>query len=140
MLIYADASDIEAEPWEIATPPPNINRLLASASMLVRSATINDVYATDETGLPTDPTVVSAFRDAVCAQVVTWMDLAINPSTGAATAGKAATSKSIGSASISYAGAGIAAAERAKVTTALTPDATQILQHAGLGTATPRSW
>ncbi|WP_445396444.1 hypothetical protein ACSMX9_22595 [Streptomyces sp. LE64] len=51
------------------TPPPDIHRQLARASEDVEDALLTAVYAVDALGMPTDPDVLTALADAVCAQV-----------------------------------------------------------------------
>lgn len=52
--------------------PTNIDSLLRRASHQVESHIRAAVYATDEDGLPTDPAVKEALRDATCAYVAYW--------------------------------------------------------------------
>ncbi|WP_367128325.1 hypothetical protein [Saccharothrix sp. HUAS TT1] len=55
---------------------------LARASERVDELLLTAVYEVDTNGLPTDPTVVAALRDAVCAQVGWWAETGTSP-TGA---------------------------------------------------------
>jgi hypothetical protein len=134
VLVYATTGDLTT--WTGATPPVNAVALLRSASMLVRRATMTAVYDVDIEGRPTNPAILGAFRDATCSQAATWAALGVDPVTGAAAGGKVASSKSLGSASVAYADAGLAAAARAKAATQLTTEALLILGDASL-TGTP---
>jgi len=65
MRQYATAADYAAWlPGGTAT-----DRELGLASLVVDGALAGVVYLTDDTGLPTDPAVAAALRDAVCAVV-----------------------------------------------------------------------
>ncbi|GGR80936.1 hypothetical protein GCM10010252_19310 [Streptomyces aureoverticillatus] len=65
--VYATPEQLAA--WTGKPAPADAERLLARASEDVDSALIRAVYLTDDAGMPTNPTVIVAFRDAVCAQV-----------------------------------------------------------------------
>lgn len=65
--IYATPEQLTA--WTGKPAPPDADRLLARASEDVDDALTTALYATDSTGMPTDPIVTAAFSDAVCAQV-----------------------------------------------------------------------
>lgn len=142
MLVYATATDLAALPWSITPAPGGVDRLLWSASALVTTATRSAVYAVDEEGMPTDPAILAAFRDATCAQVSTWVALGIDPAAGGADAatatGRIVTSKSLGPASFAYAGVDAAVARRAAAATRPVDDARAILDQAGLLTSSPR--
>ena len=129
MLIYATSDQLAT--WLGIAAPTNAATLLRSASILVHRATMTAVYDIDvATSLPTDAALVEALRDATCSQVSTWIALAIDPAKGAAGA-KVVTSKSIGSASITYA-VTAAAQAMANATTDLSQEALLILAQAGL--------
>jgi hypothetical protein len=132
VLIYATPADLAAPPW--SSNPTNAAALLRAASGLVTAATRGAVYAVDADGMPTAPLIVTAFRDAVCSQAVTWAALGIDPAAvGIETGtGRVVASKGLGSASVSYAGADAAAARRVQVATSLTAEALGILEAAGL--------
>lgn len=55
---------------------PEATRLLTSASKLISRATMTSVYDTvrDGSGMPSDPDVLGAFRDATCAQALWWLE------------------------------------------------------------------
>jgi len=133
VLIYATSAELTT--WGV-TPPTNATTLLRSASILVHRATMTAIYDVDPvTSLPVDAALVEALRDATCSQVATWSALAIDPAKGAAGA-KVVTSKSIGSASVSYANAqaisNSAVSALADATTSLSQEALLILADAGL--------
>jgi len=133
VLIYATSAELTT--WGV-TPPTNVTALLRSASVLVHRATMTAVYDVDVvTSLPTDADKVAALSDATCSQVGTWIALAIDPAKGAAGV-KVVTSKSIGSASVSYANAqassDAAVSALADAATSLCQEALLILAQAGL--------
>ena len=129
MLIYATSAELTT--WLGVAAPANATTLLRSASILVHRATLTAIYDVDAAGLPTDADQLAAFRDATCSQVATWIALALDPAKGAAGAAKVVTSKSIGSASITYA-VTAAAAAMANAATDLSQEALLILADAGL--------
>jgi hypothetical protein len=65
--VYATSADYTQ--WSGQAAPSDIERLLARASEDIDDALIAAVYDTDGSDMPTDPEVVDAMRDAVCAQV-----------------------------------------------------------------------
>lgn len=136
MLVYADTTDLATEPWSITDPPANVGRLLASASRLVGHAIRAAVYATDDTGMPTDQAVRDAVRDATCSQVTTWVSLGIDPAQAGIDTTKVVQSKSIGSGSVTYDTAGASSVtamqQRGRLSTRLTDEAASILADAGL--------
>lgn len=128
-LLYATTADLTA--WTGLPVPDNADRLLRAASMLVRGATRTAVYSTTPAGLPRDEDVAEAFRDATCAQAEAWAQQDIDPDNP--TAGpRVAQSKSIGSASVTYADAGQIVGSRADAARTLGPTALAILADAGL--------
>lgn len=59
-----------------AAPPVESARLLLRASQLLDAEfLIPAVYDVDDEGMPTDPVVAAAFRDAVCAQCEFWVEV-----------------------------------------------------------------
>ena len=138
-LIYANAQDLST--WTGATAPSNAEQLLRRASGLVRKHTATAFYATDPTGLPTDPDTLQAFKDATTAQANYWVVNNIDPAGGGLTQQGILTSKSIGSARLGYdaAGSGSVTAWRAKVdaATTLCDEAFDILQAAGINLINP---
>lgn len=73
MRVYATSADLTeyAGPDVVDDDSP---RLLARASELVDSQLLAAVYDTDSHGLPLDPQVRAALRDATCAVVEWWHD------------------------------------------------------------------
>ncbi|MEV0445960.1 hypothetical protein AB0I84_31525 [Streptomyces spectabilis] len=63
------ATPVQLAAWTGHPAPADAERLLARASEDIDDALIRAVYLTDDAGMPTDPAVVLAVRDAVCAQV-----------------------------------------------------------------------
>lgn len=56
-----------------AAVPSDAARLLDRASELVDDHVVTAVYDVDEQDMPTDPKVIAALADAVCAQVEYWL-------------------------------------------------------------------
>jgi hypothetical protein len=65
--IYATTEQLAA--WTGRPAPADAERLLARASEDVDTALVAAVYDTDALGMPTNPAIVKALADAVCAQV-----------------------------------------------------------------------
>lgn len=131
MLVYADSADLAA--YTGVAAPANATQLLRFASMLVRRVTSQAFYAVDETGLPTDADVLTAFRDATCAQANAWSLNGIDPAAGVAGVGGVVVKKSLGSASVDYAVDSSVAAEQARLAGGgLTLEAMLILRNYGL--------
>lgn len=81
---YATAEDYQDYTGQ--TPPADIDILLKRASVMLDAQVLRVCrYDVDTAGLPTNPLVAAAFRDAACAQVAWWEE--IGDSTGAAGAG-----------------------------------------------------
>lgn len=133
MPSYATAADLDA--WLPATVevPADVDAQLRRAGRMVRAATLTAVYETNPaTDLPLDPVVRNAFRDAVCAQVETWVALGVNPSAGPAGVSSGVVKTSgIGGASVGYEGGTEVQARQAAVTV-LADEAQAILSAAGL--------
>lgn len=107
--IYATAADYLAFTGQ--TPPAGIEAQLARAARFLDSEVFRLCwYDVDAGGLPSNPLVLAAFRDAVCAQVAWWVEL--GDSTGAAGVGW--SSVGIGSVSLSRQSAGGAEASAAR--------------------------
>lgn len=125
--VYATAEDYTK--WlGLTTPPEGLTRSLARASQLVDWLLVTAVYATDSAGLPTDPDIREAVRDATCATVAWWEDT--GDDTGAATR---YTSAGIGSVTLSRANTPAAATPAGAQAARLAPEALQLLADAGLG-------
>lgn len=98
--VYATVADLSAYGLPPGVSEPvgqEATRVLARASERVDDALLTAVYATDDDGMPTDPTVIAALRDATCAQVLHW---AQHPGAEDGTAGRW-TSVAIGRVSLS---------------------------------------
>lgn len=131
MLTYATETDYVNHTQEYG--PDNLAALLRAASRLVQRATRGCIYDVEPSGMPSDPAIREAFRDATCEQAAAWAALGIDPAAGpAGVTGKVVASTSVGKASVSYAGAAEAASLVAASLTALTPDAAWYLESAGL--------
>ncbi|TQJ60484.1 hypothetical protein FBY30_2752 [Arthrobacter sp. SLBN-83] len=129
MKLYATEAELSA--WmSPAAPPENAAALLRSASSRIRTETRSARYATDADGYPTDTALRQAFREAVCAQVKFWADHQVDPALGRAGVTPAATSKSIGGATITYEQGATAA--KVEAVEGLAPDAYYLLADAGL--------
>jgi hypothetical protein len=102
MLIYATPDDL-AEWWG-KPAPDNAVSLLRAASNLVARETRTAFYAVQPSGLPKEPDVVEAFRDAVTSQAAYWASNNLDPTKGAVSeAGSSAViGKKIKGAEINY--------------------------------------
>ena len=138
-LVYATSGDLTT--WTGTTAPANADRLLRAASILVRNATRAALYDVDQAGKPSDADVLTAFRDATCAQAAMWAAADIDPSEGGVgVAEPAVVSKSMGGRSIQYAdlsGSVTVQQDRAKAARELCAEAVAILADAGLTSGMP---
>lgn len=116
--------------WTGTVAPSNAAALLRAASILVRDATASVIYPADTSGMPTDTDILDALRDATCAHAAALEAAGVNPTAAGTTPGIGATA--IGSASVTYAGAGEAATNRLRLAVELAPEAQMILRSAGL--------
>lgn len=133
MLTYATDLDCMSSPWML-DDTDDLERLIAVASGMVRSATRSARYAVDSAGKPSEDDIIDAFRDATCAQVATWVRAEIDPATECLSddSGRVA-SKAMGGRSVSYsATSGAVQAGRQAVAQGLCPEAWTILANAGL--------
>lgn len=121
-LVYATPDQYET--WSGKPAPDDIGARLARASGVVQRATRTAVYDVTPAGLPSDPDVADAFREATCEQVAYWL-------TTGDQQGTAGTwqSVSIGRASMSR-----AAGQQGRPSTRdrLAPLADDVLSNAGL--------
>lgn len=100
MLIFATAADVEKwmdEPLD----GRSVDSLLRRASSMVQRAVRSARFAVTPAGMPEDPDIEDALRDAVCEQVTVWLENDVNPVEVASAAAPIAAS-SIGDASINY--------------------------------------
>ena len=124
-----------ATPDDLTDPPANADHMLILASALVTEATMTAFYSVDAEGVPTDEDTRTRFKAATVAQVNHWTSLGIDPTQGAAgvTGQRQATSKSIGSASISYEAGETAAQDRLAALHTIAPMSVAILDHLARG-------
>lgn len=127
MLVYADEADLSTH---VAELPDNADVLLRFASVLVRRATRFDVYDTTPAGMPDDPWVIDAFRDATCVQAAMWAANGVDPSAGSAGVDGGVESSSIAGGTVKYDTSHVDEA-RASVDT-LSPMALAVLRAEGL--------
>lgn len=74
-MSYATRADLAVWVGDAAAMLPSTSeqdRLLGHAERLVDTLVLAG-FTVDGTGIPTDPTVAAALRDAVCAQVEMWL-------------------------------------------------------------------
>ena len=134
MRLYATPADLNGPPWRAAVTNDDATDLLMQATPLLEELTKTAVYTTNAQGLPTDPVIAAAFKDAACAQAKYFLDT--GDITGAA--GRFNTI-SLGSFSVSGGTAGSVNNQTAAVQR-FAPQATQILANAGLIAQPPRSY
>lgn len=127
MLLFASPSEFEK--YADMEAPTNIHRLLGLASTWVRDAVRRAEFDTTPAGLPADPDVKDALRDATCEQVLVWVQNGVEP--GKTPTRGAVSSSSIGDGSVSYETASVVEA-RATATTELASTALTILESADL--------
>lgn len=130
MLIFATHDDVVK--WiDDPLTDRNIDSLLRRASSMVQRAVRSARFAVTPAGMPEDPDIEDALRDAVCEQVAVWLESDVNPVEVASAAAPVAAS-SIGDASISYGDSSASNAAKDAVSAELHPAAFDILANAGL--------
>ena len=130
MLIFATDADVEkwmGEPLD----GRSVDALLRRASSLVQRAVRSARFAVTPAGMPQDPDIEEALRDATCEQVTVWLENDVNPVEVASAAAPVAAS-SIGDASITYGDSSASNAAKDSISTTLHPAALDILANAGL--------
>ena len=130
MLIFATDADVEkwmGEPLD----GRSVDALLRRASSLVQRAVRSARFAVTPAGMPQDPDIEEALRDAVCEQVTVWLENDVNPVEVASAAAPVAAS-SIGDASVNYGDSSASNAAKDSISTTLHPAAFDILANAGL--------
>lgn len=136
MLLYAAQWDImdQWDPaWGDVPASESMDRALRVASRRVRHATRAALYDVGTSGLPTDPDVVEAFRDATVAQCVLWLANGLDPDKPLEQPVQKVTSKAMGGRNISYSGDDPRVTEaRMQAAKELCDDAALILSDAGL--------
>lgn len=122
---------VYATPDDLDEPPKNAQSQIRIASSLVDDATFTAFYSVDAEGMPTNEDIKARFKDAVVAQVAYWSELGVNPALGIAgvQTERVATSKSIGSASISYEDSERSSLAKSNALNVLSPDALAALGH-----------
>ncbi|WP_063023826.1 hypothetical protein [Nocardia niwae] len=139
MLTYAVPDDL-MDGWLAEEPDAaEAERDIRYASILVRKATRLDIYEVDPAGLPTEPDVIEAMRDATCAQVAEWQEAGINPAAGSVGRVVAIKSESADGGSVTYAD-GPSAAEIKASLSQLCSAGLDILRNAGLASTRPCTW
>lgn len=124
--MLAQPADLAA--WTAVPAPVNAVPLLRSATSLVIQASGSSYYAVDPTtGLATDPVVAQVLNDTTCIQAAAWAALGIDPLTGGVIVAGVASSKSIGTAHVTYADAAAAALARTEAVEHLVPEAVRKL-------------
>lgn len=127
MLTFATVDDVTR--WLGVEAPGNADALIRRGSVMVSTATRRARYDTTPAGLPSDPDVADALRDAVCAQVEAWVSAEVDPTV---TVVEASVSKSsIDGATVEYDTA-TAAAKQQALSDGLCSYALDILTTAGL--------
>lgn len=124
MPVYATKDDF-------TDPPENIESQIRLASSLVDDATMTAFYSVDADGVPTNEDIRARFKAAVVAQVGFWAELGINPVLGVTgvESERVASSKSIGSASITLESSERSSLAKSNALTVLGPDPLSILGH-----------
>lgn len=130
MRLYATPENLIDDDW-LDELPKNASRLIRSASTKVEAATLMARYNVDNAGLPTDPRIAAAFKDAVCQQVTLWANASLDPDKGTAGQTPHISSQSTGGGSVSYTGTQ-SVQELGQQATSLDPQTMDILRLAGL--------
>lgn len=138
MLLYADVADLAGWVDEV---PDDVETYIRLASGKVRTATRSARYDVGPNGLPSDPDVIEAMRDATCAQAALWISAKINPAeAGISDDGGTVAAKSMGGRSVTYSATSQSVAQaRSLAATELCQEARDILTAAGL-TGQPSTW
>lgn len=97
MLEYATVTDVWSD-----NAPADAAELTQHANLLVAHETRTAIYRPDADGYPADPLIRAVFKDAVAAQARFWAENGLKPQNGVQGLPRQASSKSIGSGSISY--------------------------------------
>jgi hypothetical protein len=139
--LFATTTDLTAWPGFANPASIDLDALVRAASLIVGQATVSAVYDVDDDGVATGTDEIDALRDATCAQAAALAANSVNPTAGVAGASGAVQASSIGSASVQYAVAADAGAQRQALLTQLTGEAAMILRGAGLTGGQPYlSW
>lgn len=130
MLVFAKPDDVVTWAGYAFDKDVNLQPLIRRASSMVQRAVRSARFEVTPAGMPEDPEVMDALRDAVCEQVTVWVENDISP-TAIASATGAVTSSSIGDASVSYSSVD-AAQVKDQAANELCDAALDILSNAGL--------
>lgn len=130
MLVFAKPDDVVTWAGYAFDKDVNLQPLIRRASSMVQRAVRSARFEVTPAGMPEDPDVMDALRDAVCEQVTVWVENDISP-TAIASATGAVTSSSIGDASVSYSSVD-AAQIKDQAANELCDAALDILANAGL--------
>ena len=130
MLVFAKPDDVVTWAGYAFDKDVNLQPLIRRASSMVQRAVRSARFEVTPAGMPEDPDVMDALRDAVCEQVTVWVENDISP-TAIASATGAVTSSSIGDASVSYSSVD-AAQVKDQAANELCDAALDILSNAGL--------
>lgn len=127
----ATSADLAA--WTGQAAPANADALLRACTRLVLEQTRTASYDSDPTtGLPTDPNITAALKDATCIQAAGWIVLNIDPLAGGINTGGVKKSTKLLSGSIELAGAEQTAAAKVYAVANLVPDAVRRLRQQNL--------
>ena len=130
MLVFAKPDDVVTWAGYAFDKDVNLQQLIRRASSMVQRAVRSARFEVTPAGMPEDPEVMDALRDAVCEQVTVWVENDISP-TAIASATGVVTSSSIGDASVSYSSVD-AAAVKDQAANELCDAALDVLANAGL--------
>ena len=130
MLVFAQPDDVVKWAGYEFDDDVNLQPLIRRASSMVQRAVRSARFEVTPAGMPEDPDVLDALRDAVCEQVTVWAENDINPTVIESASG-GVTSSSIGDASVSYSTAEAASAKD-QAANQLCDAALDILANAGL--------
>jgi hypothetical protein len=140
MIVYASKTDLEA--WTGTAQPDTVTPLLREASALVRNATKCDLYDATPAGLPADPDLAEAMRDATCRQAEFWAASGIDPIAGTIAGRQVISASEVDGAKVTFNNqlAMIAARQQAAGVGALCGPALEILRNAGLASPAVRDF
>lgn len=127
------ASPADLQDWTDEDPPANAVPILRACTAIVLDAVQGSYYDVDpETGYATDLILAKTMTEATCIQAAAWIELGINPLAGGIDLGGVKSSKKIGTASFTIAGAESTAAAKAYAAKYLVDDAVTKLRQQNL--------
>lgn len=130
MLVFAQPDDVVKWAGYTFDKDVELEPLIKRASSMVQRAVRAARFEVTPAGMPEDPDVMDALRDATCEQVTMWVENDINP-VRMESANVGVTSSSIGDASVSYNTDSVNAV-RDQMARELCEEAMMILGNAGL--------